>query len=58
MGKKNKYTPILISNKLANSMFTKLYLLGGAGQDIFTNVHTEEGVMLWQVNFNNTVAGK
>ena len=58
MGEKNKYTPILISNKLANSMFTKLYLLGGAGQDIFTNVHTEEGVMLWQVNFNNTVAGK
>lgn len=58
MGEKNQYSPILISNKLANSMFTKLYLLGGADQDIFTNVHTEEGVMLWKVNFNNTAAGK
>ena len=57
MGQKNEYTPILMSNELTNSMFTRLYLLGGYDQDIFTNVHTENGVMLWQVNFNNTVAG-
>ena len=57
MGNKNEYTPILISNELSNSMFTRLFLLGGYGQEIFTNVHTESGVMLWQVNFNNTVAG-
>ena len=57
MGNDNKYTPILIHNKLANSMFTKLYLMGGAGQDIFENVHTENGVLLFNVNFDKTVAG-
>ena len=57
MGNGNDFTPILIHNKLANSMFTKLYLFGGAGQNIFENVHTEQGVMLFNVNFNNTVAG-
>ena len=57
MGYDNRYTPFLIHNELANSMFTKLYLLGGAGQNIFTNVHSETGVMLFKVNFNNTVAG-
>ena len=57
MGNSNQYTPILMSNELENSMFTRLFLLGGAGQDVFTNVHSENGVMLYQVNFNNTVAG-
>ena len=57
IGNDNQYTPFLISNKLVNSMFTRLYLLGGAGQDIFTNVHTEPGVMLFKVNFENTAAG-
>ncbi|MBQ6099581.1 MAG: peptide transporter [Methanobrevibacter sp.] len=57
MGQDDQYTPILISNELANSMFTRLYLLGGAGQDIFENVHVENGVMLFNVNFDNTVAG-
>ena len=57
MGENNQYTPILISNELANSMFTQLYLLGGAGQDIFEPVHAESGVMLFKVNFDNTVAG-
>jgi dolichyl-diphosphooligosaccharide--protein glycosyltransferase len=57
MGNENMYTPILIHNKLTNSMFSQLYLLGGAGQNIFENVHVENGVMLFKVNFNNTVAG-
>ena len=57
MGNDDNYSPILISNELANSMFTKLYLLGGSGQDIFENVHNENGVMLFNVNFDNTVAG-
>jgi len=57
MGEKNVYTPILIDNKLSNSMFTQLYLLGGANQNVFTMVHMENGVSLWKVNFNNTVAG-
>ncbi|MDO5832722.1 MAG: STT3 domain-containing protein [Methanobrevibacter sp.] len=57
MGNDNQYTPILMSNELANSMFTKLYLYGGAGQDIFENVHVENGVMLFKVNFDKTKAG-
>ena len=57
MGQDNAYTPILMSNELTNSMFTRLYLLGGAGQNIFEPVHSENGVMLFNVNFNNTKAG-
>jgi dolichyl-diphosphooligosaccharide--protein glycosyltransferase len=57
MGENDQYTPILISNELTNSMFTKLYLLGGAGQDIFEPVHSENGVMLFNVNFDHTKAG-
>ena len=53
MGQDNLYTPILISHELTDSMFTKLYLLGGANQNIFS----ENGVMLFNVNFNNTKAG-
>lgn len=53
----NTYTPILMSNELRNSMFTRLYLEGGFNQTVFTQVHMENGVSLWQVNFNNTVAG-
>ena len=57
MGQDNEYTPILIDEKLENSMFTKLYLLGGANQNIFEPVHSENGVMLFNVNFDNTKAG-
>ena len=56
-GQNNQYTPILMSNELANSMFTQLYLMGGANQNIFENVHVENGVMLYKVNFENTAAG-
>jgi dolichyl-diphosphooligosaccharide--protein glycosyltransferase len=57
MGDNNKYTPILISNELKNSMFTQLYLMGGAGQDTFENVHMENGVMLFKLHYENTKAG-
>ena len=57
MGEGNVYTPILMDNHLANSMFTQLFLLGGSNQDVFTMVHMENGVSLWQVNFENTAAG-
>ena len=53
MGNGGEYTPILIDKKLENSMFTQLYLMGGAGQDIFEPVHAENGVMLFKVNFDN-----
>ena len=58
MGQNNVYTPILIQKELENSMFTRLYLLGGSNQTIFEPVHSENGVMLFNVNFNNTKAGK
>jgi dolichyl-diphosphooligosaccharide--protein glycosyltransferase len=54
VGNKDQYTPFVIHNELSNSMFTRLYLLGGAGQDQFTNVHNEPGVMLFKVNFDKT----
>ena len=57
IGNDNQYTPMIMSNELSNSMFTRLYLLGGAGQDIFENVHSESGVMLYNINFDKTVAG-
>ena len=57
MGNDDQYTPILMSNELANSMFTRLYLYGGAGQDIFEQVHSEQGVLLFKLNYNNTAAG-
>ncbi|MDO5823643.1 STT3 domain-containing protein [Methanobrevibacter sp.] len=56
IGDKNQYTPILMNNELRDSMFTRLFLLGGAGQDIFENVHADSGVMLFKVNFNKTAA--
>ncbi|WP_292888847.1 STT3 domain-containing protein [Methanobrevibacter sp. UBA212] len=58
MGQNNEYTPILMDKHLENSMFTKLYFYGGANQNIFEPVHSENGVMLFNVNFNNTKAGK
>ena len=62
VGNNNEYTPFLISNELVNSMFTRLYLMGGAGQNQFTLVHSEPGVMLFKVNFdgsssNSTASG-
>ncbi|WP_458403382.1 STT3 domain-containing protein [Methanobrevibacter sp.] len=57
MGNANQYTPILMSNELTDSMFTRLFFLGGANQNVFENVHVESGVMLFNVNFDNTVAG-
>ncbi|WP_407432183.1 STT3 domain-containing protein [Methanobrevibacter sp.] len=57
MGENNTYTPILIHNKLANSMFTQLYLLGGANQDVYTMVHMENGVSLWKINFDKIGGG-
>lgn len=57
LGYNNTYSAVLFNNELTDSMFTRLYLFGGNGQDIFTQVHMENGVSLWRVNFNNTVAG-
>lgn len=58
MGNDNQYTPILMNNELVNSMFTRVYLFGGAGQDIFEEIHSDNGVRLFKLNYNNTKAGR
>ena len=61
IGNDNEYTPFLISNELTNSMFTRLYLMGGAGQNQFSLVHSEQGVMLFKLAFmdsSNTTASR
>ncbi len=39
-------------NKLVDSMFTRLFLLGGNGQDQFQLIHMDSGISLWKVNNN------
>lgn len=50
LGQEDQYTAILMSNELKDSVFTKLFLLGGAGQDTFTLSHMENGVAVWTIN--------
>jgi dolichyl-diphosphooligosaccharide--protein glycosyltransferase len=54
LGNNNTYNAILIDNKLVDSMFTRLFLLGGNGQNQFQMIHMESGVSLWKVNNNAT----
>ena len=49
MGYGGSYTAILMDNVLENSVFTKLYLLGGAGQDTFKLDHMDNGVAVWTI---------
>jgi dolichyl-diphosphooligosaccharide--protein glycosyltransferase len=46
----NEYTAILMDNELKDSVFTRLFLLGGAGQDTFTLTNMQEGVSTWSIN--------
>ena len=48
-GDNGTYFSILMSKELEYSTFTKLYILGGFGQDSFEAVHSESGVSLWKV---------
>ncbi len=50
MGNGGSYQAILMDNHLKDSVFTRLYLLGGAGQDTFTLDHMENGVAVWTLN--------
>ena len=52
LGNNNTYNAILIDNKLVDSMFTRLFLLGGNGQDQFQLIHMDSGISLWKVNNN------
>ena len=50
IGSGNDYTAILMDNELRDSVFTRLFLLGGAGQDTFTLTNMQEGVSTWSIN--------
>ena len=50
IGSDNSYTAILMDNELKDSVFTRLFLLGGAGQDTFVLSDMEEGVSVWSIN--------
>ena len=46
----DEYTAILMDNELKDSVFTRLFLLGGVGQDTFTISNMQDGVATWTIN--------
>ncbi|MCL2687784.1 MAG: dolichyl-diphosphooligosaccharide--protein glycosyltransferase subunit STT3 [Methanobrevibacter sp.] len=50
IGDNGTYTSIIMSKELENAMFTKLFILGGYGQDSYELLNMEPGVSLWQVS--------
>lgn len=52
LGSGNDYTAILMDNKLKDSVFTRLFLLGGVGQDTFTLSNMQDGVSVWTLTDN------
>jgi dolichyl-diphosphooligosaccharide--protein glycosyltransferase len=50
LGSGDDYTAILMDNKLKDSVFTRLFLLGGIGQDTFTLSNMQDGVSVWTIN--------
>ena len=52
----NIYLAVILNKELEDSMFTKLYIMNGAGLSKFKLVHKEggiidpHGVMIWNVN--------
>ena len=50
LGSGNDYTAILMDNKLKDSVFTRLFLLGGVGQDTFELSNMQDGVSVWTIN--------
>ena len=49
LGSGNEYTAILMDNKLKDSVFTRLFLLGGVGQDTFELSNMQDGVSVWTI---------
>lgn len=50
IGQQGSYSAILMDNHIKDSLFTKLYILGGAGQDTFKLEDMENGVAVWTIN--------
>jgi dolichyl-phosphooligosaccharide-protein glycotransferase len=49
LGENGTYTSILMSKELENAMFTKLFILGGFGQDAYELIHMDQGISLWKI---------
>ena len=47
LGSNNQYTTVIMNRELEDSIFTKLFLLGGFNQTSFRFLHQEPGVLLW-----------
>ncbi len=50
LSSENQYTAIVMDNELRDSVFTRLFLLGGVGQDTFTISDMQDGVATWTIN--------
>lgn len=50
LGSGDDYTAILMDNTLKDSVFTRLFLLGGIGQDTFVLSNMQDGVSVWTIN--------
>ena len=49
LGSGDDYTAILMDNELKDSVFTRLFLLGGIDQDSFELCNMQDGVSVWTV---------
>lgn len=47
IGENSSYVTVIMDKQMEDSMFTKLFLLGGFNQTSFKYLHQEPGVMLW-----------
>jgi dolichyl-diphosphooligosaccharide--protein glycosyltransferase len=47
IGENGTYTTVIMDKALEDSMFTKLFLMGGFNQTSFKFIHQEPGVVLW-----------
>ena len=47
IGENSSYITVIMNKEMEDSMFTKLFLLGGFNQTSFKYLHQEPGVMLW-----------
>ena len=46
----DEYTAIVMDNELKDPVFTRLFLLGGVGQDTFTISNMQDGVATWTID--------
>ena len=57
LGSGDDYTTIVIDNHLKDSTFTRLFLLGGIGQDTFELSNMQDGVSIWTIKDGSSSSG-